>query len=92
MVPYARDGDYAVATRIFFRIREGDVLVFRSPSDGTVLIKRVKRLDASEEGPEFFMEGDNRMRSTDSNRFGAVKKEAIIGKVIHIARRGRSLR
>ena len=89
MVPYARDGDFAVATRIFFNIKEGDVLVFRSPSDGTILIKRVKRLEKDEDGPGLFMEGDNRMRSTDSNRFGTVKREAVIGKVVFIARRGR---
>lgn len=89
MVPYARDGDYAVTTRIFFNIKEGDVLVFRSPSDGTILIKRVKRLENEHDGPGFFMEGDNRMRSTDSNRFGTVKREAVMGKVLFVAKRGR---
>lgn len=89
MVPYARDGDYAVTTRIFFHIKEGDVLVFRSPWDGSNLIKRVKRLEMTREGPQFFMEGDNRMRSTDSNRFGTVKRSAIIGKVIYVAKKGR---
>lgn len=89
MVPYARDGDYAVTTRIFFNIKEGDVLVFRSPSDGSVLIKRVKRLEFGQARTEYFMEGDNRMRSADSNRFGTVKREAVIGKVLFVAKKGR---
>ncbi len=89
MVPYARDGDFAVTTRIFFSIKEGDVLVFRSPSDDSVLIKRVKRIENCQDGTELFMEGDNRMRSTDSNRFGTVKREAVIGKVLFVAKRSR---
>lgn len=90
MVPYARNGDYAVATRIFFNIRTGDVLVFRSPEDGTILIKRVKRLEMSQDGRRYFVEGDNRMRSTDSNKFGAISKKTVIGKVMFIARKSRT--
>ena len=86
MVPYAKDGDYAVSTKFFFSIGTGDVLVFRSPVDGMVLIKRVRSLEKSDDGTKFFMEGDNRMRSTDSNTFGPISRKSIIGKVIFIAR------
>ncbi len=89
MEPYARDGDYAVATRFFLNIRIGDVLIFRSPVDNTTLIKRVKKLEISQDGPMYFMEGDNRMRSTDSNKFGAIRKNTVLGKVIFIARKNR---
>ncbi len=87
MEPYASDGDYAVTTRIFFKIRTGDVLVFRSPKDNTLLIKRVKELEYSPLGTRYFMEGDNRMRSVDSNSFGSISRKAILGKVLHITRR-----
>lgn len=87
MIPFANDGDYAVTTRIFIRIREGDVLVFKSPSDGTVLVKRVKELIFSNGIHEFFMEGDNRMRSVDSNKFGPIKKDSVIGKVLYILKK-----
>lgn len=90
MAPYAKDGDYAVSTKFFFSIAPGDVLVFRSPVDGTILIKRVRNLENSGEGTKFFMEGDNRMRSTDSNTFGTIAKKSIIGKVIFIARQKRT--
>lgn len=90
MEPHANDGDYAVSTRIFFKIREGDVLVFRSPLDNAILIKRVKSIEMSGEGPRYFMEGDNRMRSTDSRKFGPVGRNSIVAKVIHIARKNRS--
>lgn len=87
MAPYAKDGDYAVSTKIFFRIHAGDVLVFRSPADGNILIKRVLNLENSEDGSLFFMEGDNRMRSTDSNSFGSISRGAVLGKVLFIARK-----
>lgn len=89
MVPYAKEGDYAVSTNIFFKIGIGDVLVFRSPVDGTLLIKRVKKLEPSDGGSRFFMEGDNRMRSTDSNSFGSIERKSVLGKVIFIARGNR---
>ncbi len=90
MVPYARDGDFAVSTRIFFSIRTGDVLVFRSPVDGRILIKRVKELEQVQDVTRFFMEGDNRMRSTDSNAFGSIERSSVIAKVIFIARKDRN--
>lgn len=89
MVPQAKDGDYAVSTKFFLRIHAGDILVFRSPVDGRILIKRVKRLEATPDGPRYFMEGDNRMRSTDSNLFGSVGRDSILGKVFYIARNGK---
>lgn len=87
MEPYAMDGDYAVSTRLFLKVRTGDVLVFRSPKDGMILIKRVKSLEDSQDGPRFFMEGDNRMRSVDSNAFGSISRDSVIGKIIFIARK-----
>ena len=87
MVPYARDGDYAISINFFFKIRIGDVLVFRSPVDGMILIKRVKNVESSESGVKFFMEGDNRMRSTDSNSFGSIERKSVLGKVLFIARK-----
>lgn len=87
MEPYARDGDYAVSTRLFLKVRPGDVLVFRSPEDGMILIKRVKSLEDSQDGPRFFMVGDNRMRSVDSNAFGSISRDSVMGKIIFIARK-----
>ncbi len=88
MSPYAKDGDFAVSTRLFFKIRAGDVLVFYSPVDRRILIKRVKKLEQLQDGDKFFMEGDNRMRSTDSNAFGSIDRSSVIAKVIFIARNG----
>lgn len=89
MEPYAKEGDFAISTTFYRKIRIGDVLVFRSPVDGRVLIKRVKGLETSHGGPRYFMEGDNRMRSTDSNAFGSITGDTILGKVVFIARRNR---
>lgn len=86
MKPYAKDGDYAISTNLFLRPKEGQVMVFRSPIDGKVLIKRVKRVEKGNDGKRYFMEGDNRIRSVDSNIFGTVSKQEILGKVIFMAR------
>lgn len=87
MKPYARDGDYAISTRLFLDPRVGEVLIFKSPTDEKTMIKRVSRIDIEREGNKYFLEGDNRMRSTDSNVFGRISKKEIIGKVLFIARR-----
>lgn len=54
-----------------------------------ILIKRVKKRDDADNSPRFFMEGDNRMRSRDSNVFGYVERDRILGKVLFIARKNR---
>lgn len=87
MKPFIRDGDYAISTRIFLSPRLGEVLIFRSPFDGEMMIKRVSRI-YSEEGEErYYVEGDNRMRSTDSKAFGGISKKEVFGKVLFVLRR-----
>ncbi len=87
MRPYARDGDYAISSRLFHKPRTGQVMVFRSPTDGMKLIKRISRIESTDEGSRYFVEGDNRMRSTDSNSFGSIGRGDILGKVLFIARK-----
>lgn len=92
MKPYAMDGDFAVSTRLFFGAREGDVLVFRDPTDQRLLIKRVTRVESGKGEKKYFMEGDNRMRSTDSRVFGSIGKRDVFAKVIFIAKRSKGER
>lgn len=78
MVPTLKDGDF-----VFFKkysvnkstLKIGDIIIFNHPLKKIRLIKRVKTIK------EFSIEvsGDNRNYSSDSNFFGAIQKEKIIG-------------
>ena len=53
----------------------GDILIFRHPLDNINLIKRVRTI--SKQGIEVF--GDNKNHSKDSNTFGLITRENILG-------------
>jgi signal peptidase I len=87
MKPFATDGDYAISTRLFRNPKVGEVLIFRSPLDGNLMIKRVTKIYQDTNGRKYFLEGDNRIRSTDSKVFGSIGRKEIIGKVLRITRK-----
>ena len=78
MIPTLDDGDF-----VFFKeyaanksiLKMGDIIIFNHPLKKIRLIKRVKTIK------EFSIEvsGDNKSSSSDSNFFGAIQKEKIIG-------------
>jgi phage repressor protein C with HTH and peptisase S24 domain len=84
--PLFQEGDYVLIATIPFvvnKIKSGDTIVFQNPSYG-VLIKQVERVDR--EAGVITVVGLN-PNSVDSRRFGPVRREDVIGKVIwHIAR------
>jgi len=61
-------------------IQKGDLVIFFSADKKTVLIKRVSNADAN----GVTVLGDNPEKSLDSNQFGPVSRELIIGRVIYI--------
>jgi phage repressor protein C with HTH and peptisase S24 domain len=78
--PLYEDGDYVLAVhpRLAGPIRPGDVVVFRNPVYGT-MIKQVERL--LPESDEIYVVGTHD-QSVDSRQFGAISRQAVIGKVI----------
>jgi signal peptidase I len=79
--PDYQDGDYVLVSSLPYwvgAIRPGDVVVFRRPTGG-VMIKIVERLE--NEGRSLFVTGRS-ADSMDSRTFGAVPREAVLGKVI----------
>jgi nickel-type superoxide dismutase maturation protease len=54
----------------------GEVVVFKKEAQWMV-----KRID-HREGNRYFMKGDHRGESTDSDAFGAIASDQIIGKVL----------
>lgn len=88
MAPTLRSGDVAVAA-VFGAPRVGDVVVLEHPErPGLELVKRVTAgpgdlgSDARALGPgEWWVEGDDPLRSTDSRHFGAVGIDDVRARV-----------
>ena len=78
MEPAFHDGDYVIVNRWARRFNVGDVVIAEHPNESMRLLKRVKRKNAG----SYFLVGDNITRSTDSRRFGPVRRQDILGKVI----------
>ena len=87
--PLFHEGDYVLITTIPFvvnKIKVGDTIVFQHTSYGT-LIKQVEQ--ANREEGTLSVIGTN-PNSVDSRRFGPIRREDVIGKVIwHIAKPAR---
>src|ERR1035437_1928516 len=85
MLTAFRSGDQVLVNRfsyIFAVAKVGDIVAVRDPRDRKVLIKRITKI----ENGKYSVEGDNKHQSTDSRKFGMLKKTDIIGKVIFVKR------
>lgn len=88
LTPEFQEGDFVLIAKIPFllsRLKPGDVIVFRQPEFG-VMIKKIDFILPG--GSEFFVIGSHD-RSLDSRRFGPVKRDDLIGKVIWHIRKPR---
>ena len=64
---------------LFYAPKTGDLVVVLDPRDGErKLLKRITRVD----GEGLWIEGDNRQSSADSQIFGPVAKDRILGRVV----------
>lgn len=80
MSPSFESGDYILVSGlpyIFGGPKKGDVIVFKH--SGEYLVKRVARVTKRN---TYFVVGDNKTDSIDSRRFGPIKSEQLIGKVV----------
>ena len=91
MVPTLLPGDWALAARIR-RYRRGDVVVVEHPDrPGYDMVKRLTAVpgDRVDEGrvladDEYWVEGDHPPSSTDSRRFGPVRRGSLKARVLVI--------
>jgi nickel-type superoxide dismutase maturation protease len=77
MEPAYYAGDRLFAVR-FLKPRVGDVFVLRDPRTGRLILKRISGI----ENGKYVVRGDNPETSTDSEMFGAVGREQLVGKII----------
>lgn len=59
----------------------GDLVVLCHPQQPT--LKMIKRITAIAAEDRYWVQGDNPAASTDSRSFGAVPRQALLGKVTH---------
>lgn len=81
MEPKIKDGGEVLISGIpflFFCPNIGDIILFKK--DNELFIKRVK----NKKGNKYFLLGDNKKDSLDSQSLGWIDKKDIIGKVIVI--------
>ena len=88
LAPEFQEGDFVVTVKIpllWFKLRPGDVVVFRHSEYGT-MIKKVEHF--TPDGESMFVTGTH-PNSVDSRRFGVVPRRDVIGKVIwHVRKPG----
>jgi len=80
MIPTLREGQDVLVWCWFINPKIGDIVAIKV--DGREMIKRIHKVDDR----SMFVQGDNEKESIDSRKFGPIKKEQIIGKVIYIVR------
>lgn len=63
----------------FIQIKEHDIIICKDPRNGMLLVKRIVKI----KNGNYFVEGDNKEKSTDSRTFGWLKKRDIFAKVVY---------
>ena len=95
MNPTFEDNDIALVYKLSYlnkEPKEGDIILAEEPTKGTLVIKRIVGIPgdtiSSEnksytlKGGEYFIRGDNKGHSRDSDTYGPVKRESIKGEVL----------
>lgn len=86
MLPTYKDGECLFATRLFKKseLKEGDVIVYKAPTEeGELVVKRVRLVKKNLAGELFFYcLGDNAEVSYDSRYYGFVSSDRVICKLL----------
>lgn len=89
MYPTYLDNEVIIGSRLFLksRLKEGDVIVYKSPVDDRIVIKRIHHLMYDKKKIYLYYLGDNADYSYDSRMYGYVSSESIVCKVINQRRK-----
>lgn len=80
MSPALKAGQNVLIWSWFYEAKVEDIVVIEKNNKD--MIKRIKKI----ENGKYFIEGDNKQKSTDSRKFGPIDRSEIIGKVILVVR------
>ncbi len=75
MYPTLKSGEYLLVNKFAKKFFVGDIVVFKLGEK--FLVKRVTKIS----GDKYFVVGDNQSDSLDSESFGAISKNSVVGKV-----------
>ena len=96
MNPSYYDGDILIVSKMAYAFGDpevGDVIIAKEPSKGELVVKRIAGCPGDTiTGPlgkeyvlqdeEYYIRGDNTEHSRDSDDYGPILKDSILGKVI----------
>ena len=78
MIPSLCDSDLVIFKKYYVNktiLKMGDIIIFNHPFKNIRLIKRIKSIEKY----SIEVSGDNKSASHDSNFFGLIQKEKVIG-------------
>jgi len=81
MEPTLSSGQFVLVEKVSLRFRDpqvSEVIVFKAPVGGELIKRVIRKVDQN----GYWVEGDNKLRSTDSREFGPITKQAIVGRVL----------
>lgn len=86
MYPTYLDGEIIFGTKLYLKskLKKGDVILYRSPNENRIVIKRIDHIFKNEKGDTtFYCLGDNSEHSYDSRNYGYVSSKKLVCKVIN---------
>ena len=85
MSPTYTDGEIIVGTKLYrkSKLKKGDVVLYHSPTDYKIVIKRINQIEKRGEILYFYCLGDNPPYSYDSRNYGFVSSKNFVCKVIN---------
>lgn len=81
MTPAIKDKTSVLISGIpyfFSNPKVGEIIVFKEKKTGKAFLKRIQKI----KGNKYFVLGDNKRDSLDSNKIGWIQRKDIVGKVI----------
>lgn len=85
MYPTYKDGEILIGYRTFLKshLKIGDVIIFKCPTDGRTVVKRIADISTQVDGEDilFYCLGDNSEHSYDSRSYGYFSSRNLICRV-----------
>ena len=85
MYPTYLDGEIIVGTKLYrkSKLKEGDVVLYHSPTDEKIVIKRIDHFLIDGKKRYIYCLGDNLDHSYDSRVYGFISSKNLVCKVIN---------